>query len=102
MTAAFPRTSRPTKSAGKPVPTHTGSSSTEPLVPTDAYNGNAVLMATLFSAPAAVISHDVGNHCGGSVNSCTWICSRPMRLYCAATQSVVILSYGVPAIRPQY
>ena len=40
----------------------------------------------------AVTSQDVGHHCSGrSVNSCTRV-SSPMRLNCAATQSVVIVS----------
>ncbi len=65
--------------------------------------GNAVFSAIVFPAPATLTSHDVGNHCGGSVSK-VWIrtCSRPMRRSCAATHSAVIRSYGVPVIRPQY
>ena len=77
---AFPRTSRPAKSASLPSPTYTaGRSKTCQSVDTAAYGGWAEESVVVLPPAGAVTSHDSGAHCGWkSVTGWTRVSANPI------------------------
>ena len=103
ITTALPRTSRPAKSAAVPMPTQIASSSSPPgdRLRTARRQQRRKRHASCRRLSTLTLQSS-GNHCGGRSNSLRWMSGQPERLELASTQSPVIASSFVPAIRPQY
>ena len=84
----------PTQTAGAVVPLA--------AVPTVPLIGKVVFSAVVAPATVASAFQDCGYQSGFMSSCCRRTFCRPIDRNCSATQSSVMRSYGVPAIRPQY
>ena len=101
MITALPATSRPTKSASVPSPTHTASAVIGSGMESERVAGLADPKVRRSSPLSARSVQSVGNHCGPRSNSTWWMLSMPSSRNRSSVHSAVIRSYGVPEMRPQ-